>query len=944
MWFSVAFRPMPDQNDFHGLWDEVAAEYEKQTGRELDKDSRFHDIRSLDDFEKLAESEGQNFAVFRKQNQALYSKMSACIKPILPMLDLISAGIGNTPYAPVRVVLGAGTYLLKACQSTSNAYDGIEELFERVGEVTARLNEYDFKSVESSLRAKVTTILAYILDIMGKAEGTIRRKRFRQWARSVFLQEDPISSALSKLEKYVSAELGLVIALTYGRVKTLQVDTAIVQADVRSVKSAVDEVLGNQRTDRLRSFNDADEKKINDALKTGSYDEIARQHASNVEKLTKGTGDWIRDDIMFKSWEQESAPLLWVFGRPGVGKTMLAARTIENLHSQFPQHSDIPSLTSVSYVYFKDGNPELRDCVQLWKAAALQIAKANDRFKKHVLALIEKKQDTFASARRIWQQLFLDFFTETSNPQALTSLAFIIIDGLDEAPEAERVKLLACLADLVNTTTANRKCRIQVAVFARPDIRADPGYEKIGVRRQERIIEVTPERNSVDIEAFIRQRLGDVKVLNILRKRKATKEYQTLAKQIYSSVLSRSQGMFLWASLVFDQIWNSPSSESITQSLGSAPEGLDAMLHHVFKRLEVEEEMHRSYLSELLTWVYCAYRPMYISELFVLLTITANQHCYMVEDDLRTRYASLFAVSGPLPDEDDSDVEEEEPADSDGDSGSDDFDFLNDTESSADEGTDEEESDDASGDEASSDVVETKVEKNTADDDTSFKIPTRWGRATVSFSHARIHDYLATEGNSATRRWHDCSIIPENMNVKHLSLFTACVALLRTDITAQYSNIKWLRSYAQVCWVKHLTEVDFTQLDDRMGIQIAQTVSTLFYNGQVFLSTSIKNIDGFLSTWFATNKFSVLVRRIIADHIAELDTSQQEWASSTKDSARNLFQPLIDACAHKWLVKKGWDDTAYLDKSENMVRIMYAFHNLVSQGINSDNVRLIELG
>ena len=74
------------------------------------------------------------------------------------------------------------------------------------------------------------------------------------------------------------------------------------------------------------------------------------------------------------------------------------------------------------------------------------------------------------------------------------------------------------------------------------------------------------------------KRLGDVSVLKMLKKRKATKEYQALAKQIYDSVQSKSGGMFLWASLVFDQIRDSHSPEAIRESLREAPEGLDAML------------------------------------------------------------------------------------------------------------------------------------------------------------------------------------------------------------------------------------------------------------------------------------------------------------------------------------------------------------------------------
>ena len=924
---------MADPNDFPGLWAEAVAKYEKQTERKLEKDSTFTRFQTIEEFENAVGKQKELFSSFRNENKKLASLLAKCVRPLQPILEIIQKGMGNTPYAPVCSVLGAAVYLLQACASVSKAYDGLEELFEQVRNITARLNEYEYRNLEASLKLKMTDILAFILEIMGKAEAVVKRGRIKQWARSVLLQEDEIGSAVTKLDKYVSTELGLVIALTYGGVKGLQNTTTDVQTDVKVVKAGVDEVLTSQRNDRQKALSEADEKKLSNSLKTETTDEIAKVHVANVEKLTKGTGAWISDDVMFKAWWQEEAPILWVFGKPGVGKTMLAARTIETLQNQYPQHSDIPSLTSVSYIYWKDDNPRLQECAQMWKAAALQIAKANDRFKKHVVATIDKKQDVFASARRIWQQLFLDFFTEDVPSRSMTSLAFIIVDGLDEAPEAERVRFLSCLAELVGQTTPDRKCRIQVAVFARPSVRADPGFEKVGFRRQERIIEVTPERNSIDIEAFIRQRLGDVVVLKMLKKRKATKEYQHLTRQIYSSVSSRSAGMFLWASLVFDQIWDSPSPESIRGALRDAPEGLDDMLHHVFRRLDVEEAMRISYLTELLSWIFCTYRPLFVSELFVLLVITANQHCYLLEDDLKARYASIFTVVGP-PDDEDSDEEVEEEAAGgsaveDDAEEEDDLDFLNDEASTdnEDENGDEGDADDEDAEEVATTARDSP--ENQEADHEIFNMPSRWHSTTVTFSHARIRDYLTTEGNSSTRRWNDCPVVPDNMNLRHLNIMLACIQLRRTDIADKYS-LHSLKYYAGVNWMKHLVEVDFTQIDRPLAILIARNLSAFFHHGEGLQRSSFGLRKEFMQTWFATSKYSSLVRKIICDNIDDIDECERDWAASVKTSARSLFQPLIAACARTWLTKSGWDDVAYLDKSEGEVWIMYAFSTLVS--------------
>lgn len=101
-------------------------------------------------------------------------------------------------------------------------------------------------------------------------------------------------------------------------------------------------------------------------------DAIARKRATTVDKRTKGTGHWIEDDFMSQAREQEKAPILWLFSNLGIRRTMLAARTVGMLQNRYPQHSDLPPLTLISYSYLKDDNPALQDCAQRWKAAALQ--------------------------------------------------------------------------------------------------------------------------------------------------------------------------------------------------------------------------------------------------------------------------------------------------------------------------------------------------------------------------------------------------------------------------------------------------------------------------------------------------------------------------------------------------------------------------------------------
>lgn len=177
-----------------------------------------------------------------------------------------------------------------------------------------------------------------------------------------------------------------------------------------------------------------------------------------MDKLTKGTGLWIADEAMFRAWEQEKAPVLWIFGKPGTGKSFLATRIIDILKNKYPQHVEHASLTSVSYFYIKE-DPNLQDMNQILKTIAAQIVKVETRYQKFAARVI-KDSDKIVTPSHTWENLFLNYFTEDMSADTSTSLAFIVIDGLDEAPEGERVRLLRCLKKLVEQTSLKRRCRI----------------------------------------------------------------------------------------------------------------------------------------------------------------------------------------------------------------------------------------------------------------------------------------------------------------------------------------------------------------------------------------------------------------------------------------------------------------------------------------------------
>ena len=247
------------------------------------------------------------------------------------------------------------------------------------------------------------------------------------------------------------------------------------------------------------------EKEDDEALRhtledTSATRDVEEQFSSYRRNLLKGSGAWLQKEPLFDTWIAQRAPILWVFGGPGAGKSYLSTWTILRLielHDQRPDHSD---RVSVGYFYIKENKEILRDPNVILKTVAWQITLVDRMFRKHAATICKSPRDT-VTAEDTWENLFLDFYR---SDRARDRHAVIVLDGLDEAPPAARVTLLGFLRNIVGVGRANTRARIQFAVFGRATLRGDMHF-----RREEKYIEVSSAKNRSDIDSYIQKRLEE---------------------------------------------------------------------------------------------------------------------------------------------------------------------------------------------------------------------------------------------------------------------------------------------------------------------------------------------------------------------------------------------------------------------------------------------------
>src|SRR5436190_13257638 len=97
----------------------------------------------------------------------------------------------------------------------------------------------------------------------------------------------------------------------------------------------------------------------------------------------------------------------------------------------------------------------------IFKSLAYQLAQVDSVFRNFVVGAISKP-DTTATPRKLWQNLFLDFYRAS---RKLPNAAMIVLDGLDEALKKTLTELFATLE--VPEEAAN--LRISWAFISRPE-------------------------------------------------------------------------------------------------------------------------------------------------------------------------------------------------------------------------------------------------------------------------------------------------------------------------------------------------------------------------------------------------------------------------------------------------------------------------------------------
>jgi len=679
--------------------------------------------------------------------------------------------------------------------------------------------------------------------------------------------------------------------------------------------------LTPQIDSRKEKQEEIERKALDDALYSGAVLKVAEIQARNASERQDGSGDWLRDERLYVSWLKSEGPVLWILGRPGSGKSFLASTVVSYL---LDIHSEAQSSTrvSVGYFYIQEDDVQLRSLNTILKSVAYQLQDQDAVYAKYLVKVCNSPQKTITAADT-WKNLFLDYF---GSLQYGNKLAFIVLDGIDEAPRKERETLFRLLKDLEDSSRAIMRPQIQVLLIGRPDLRDDTVFiwEKPII-----YIEVSARKTKDDILAYIKSNVGRVRALK--QAREPPESRRKLQKEIITKLSDGANGMFLWVNLMLDQIYDMSRPSDINDALNNAPRSLSKMIRHIFERLEEDlRGFRKDDFKEILAWVTCAQTPLKLAELRAVLQLRPplGEGVPDLEERLRGQFASFFTLTRRDGLTTEALLERASHI----------ADHAYSEANKSDTEADNDDESEKSGRDGSGDESEGGTKSSSGglpEVQLSDPYDSDFWTTVIQFSHASIRDYLVRESNPATREFAaDIGISINTVEAeKHLAMI--CLQILTEELRVP-SDVDWLTDdgddstsedgdgnndtkssddtrpvydlehYAGENFIKHLAHTQKSTLTavDEQGI--TKSLLRLFFNPTYLTHwiDGVSDLSVVATEWLGGPKYAEFVREWVLnqllnnDHYSEVEVEQMKKLA---ESDQELLRGLAMECAKYWL-------------------------------------------
>ncbi|MCJ1398925.1 hypothetical protein MMC11_002126 [Xylographa trunciseda] len=305
-----------------------------------------------------------------------------------------------------------------------------------------------------------------------------------------------------------------------------------------------------------------------------------------LEKKFDGSCEWLLTNGTFTSWLMDNdlpSRILWCKGRPGSGKSVLAAFVVQ--HLQNLNHNS-------SFYFFRSEDQTKRTVSGFLRSIAYQISGDVPEFRRRLLQMIDAGLNiTKANYKSIWQKLFISalFRLPIAKP------VYIVVDALDECEMP--TSLVKLFADISASMAP-----IRVICFSRDNQLLSTIMNT--ARKAVPVTTLTVDDSRDDLRLYITEEI------------KSMRGDPGFKERVAAGILERADGNFLWVHLIVKEIVQCHTQGAVAEAFNNIPADLEALYERMLATLEESLRPADQAISRaILLWVACARRSLTLAEL-----------------------------------------------------------------------------------------------------------------------------------------------------------------------------------------------------------------------------------------------------------------------------------------------------------------------------------------
>lgn len=334
--------------------------------------------------------------------------------------------------------------------------------------------------------------------------------------------------------------------------------------------------------------------------------DFSQAYAQRCQEHLPGTGSWLLQSDSYLAWKTSGVSnLLWIKGKPGCGKSVLAAFVIHHLRLEADSGS------ACAYAFCRRDNESLQNPLDILCALTKQIS-------EQTTDLDPALKSAFNAAQRSSRPGLSTIYSILKAAISHFSRAYLVIDALDECNDNH---VLA--GEILRLVRERTDCEVKVVILSRPDY----GLEQVlSSYRLLKLVQPDTGNNSQDLELFIQTCFTDA-------------SQATTSRKIIQECISKADGMFLWVKLLKDDFRTTPMTlRQQLESVQETPAGLQEIYERMIDNVRNQRKAARLTASHVLMLVTHTYRPL--SEYEMLNAVANYEGVTTIEDAADSRHVN----------------------------------------------------------------------------------------------------------------------------------------------------------------------------------------------------------------------------------------------------------------------------------------------------------------